>query len=319
LDPIGDRGFVPDIFGAPGRGREVVRTRSSDLRASFWAILYVMAPKKKIPAVGASTSNPPVPVREGADVIETAGGTGEQELPIPPADQNRTSNANLGFGGSGNAALLIATGPANSRNGATRSRTPTPAQTPWPPQDARSSQRPNASGARRSLDKDLAHQSRDAQGHHARQPTGGVEVRSPGRGDAPSNAVRSKSTPRSSRHSLPPSPAEALARAQLLLNFLPPADKLDEWRGTIQSLISFTDVDPTHATGQKTGGKAVTARTGEGATTVHSPPRRQWSPTRRNDARGDDSTASSDPRARRDQRLILQERKGEDARTTIER
>jgi hypothetical protein len=77
-----------------------------------------MAPKKKIPAVGASMSNPPVPVREGADVIETAGGTGEQELPIPPADQNRTSNANLGFGGSGNAALLIAAGPANSRNGA---------------------------------------------------------------------------------------------------------------------------------------------------------------------------------------------------------
>jgi hypothetical protein len=110
-----------------------------------------------------------------------------------------------------------------------------------------------------------------------------------------------------------------LARAQLLLNFPPPADKLDEWRGTIQSLISFADVDPTHAAGKKTDGKAVTDKTGEGATTIHSPPRRQRSPTRRNDARGDDSTASSDPRARRDQRLVLQERKGEDARTTIER
>jgi hypothetical protein len=249
----------------------------------------------------------------------TAGGTGEQELPPPPADRNRTNNANLGAGGSGNAALLVAAGPANSRNGAACSRTPTPTHTPRPSQDARNRQRPDASGARRSLDKDLAHQSRDAQGHHARQHTGGVEVRSPGRGDAPSNTVRSKSTPRSSHHSIPPSPAEALARAQLLLNFPPPADKLDEWRGTIQSLISFPDVDPTHAAGKKTGGKAVTDKTGEGATTVHSPPRRQRSPTRRNDTHGDDSMASSDPRARRDQRLVLQERKGEDARTTIVR
>ena len=49
------------------------------------------------------------------------------------------------------------------------------------------------------------------------------------------------------------------------------------------------------------------------------PPRQRQSPTRRISTRDDDSTASSDPRVRRDQRLVLRERGKEDARTTIER
>ncbi len=52
-------------------------------------------------------------------------------------------------------------------------------------------------------------------------------------------------TARSSHRSpLPPTtPAEALARAQLLLDYPPTADKTDEWRATIQSLIGFANGD----------------------------------------------------------------------------
>ena len=59
-------------------------------------------------------------------------------------------------------------------------------------------------------------------------------------------------------------------------------------------------------------------RNGGGATTMQSPPRRPRSPTRRIHL-DSDSTASSDPRARRDQRQVLHERQQEDARTRIER
>src|SRR3954462_13782835 len=57
---------------------------------------------------------------------------------------------------------------------------------------------------------------------------------------------------------------------------------------------------------------------GGGATTVHSPHQRQRSPTR-GTHHDNDSTASSNPRTRRDQRQVLHERKEEDARTRIER
>ena len=48
----------------------------------------------------------------------------------------------------------------------------------------------------------------------------------------------------SHRSPLPPTtPAEALARAQLLLDYPLTADKTDEWRATIQSLIGFANGD----------------------------------------------------------------------------
>ena len=120
-------------------------------------------------------------------------------------------------------------------------------------------------------------------------------------------------------------PAEALARVQLLLNFPPAAEKLDEWRATIRSLISFANkdeplpagpscrrsVEPMHAGGW---------RTGDAATTLHSPPPRpQQQPlAHRADARDNVSTTSSDPRTRCDQHRVLREQAQEDARTTIE-
>src|SRR4051812_39135144 len=101
------------------------------------------------------------------------------------------------------------------------------------------------------------------------------------------------------------------------------ADKLDEWRATIQSLIGFANGDtprqhsasqPQQVSQARTDG----AKTGGGATTAHSPPRRPRSPTRWSH-HDNDSTASSNPRTRRDQRQVLHEREQEDARTRIER
>src|SRR3954470_13458866 len=110
---------------------------------------------------------------------------------------------------------------------------------PRPSQEARNEQRPGTHGTIRSLDLDRAGETQGAQGQHTHQRAGTSVARLPGPGAAPSNVVRSSSTSRSTRRSplLPATPAEALARAQLLLDYPPTADKLDGWRATIQSLI----------------------------------------------------------------------------------
>src|SRR4051812_47713219 len=125
--------------------------------------------------------------------------------------------------------------------------------------------------------------------------------------------VRSSSTSRSTRHSppLPATPAEALVPAQLLLDYPPTADKLDDWRATIQSLIGFANGDTprqpsTSQPRQVSQARTDGTKTGGGATTVHSPPQRPRSPTRRN-LNDNDSTASSNPRTHRDQRQVLHE------------
>ena len=112
---------------------------------------------------------------------------------------------------------------------------------PRPSQEARDRQRRGTQGTIRLLGQGQAGGSRDAQGQHA----GTSKARSPGRDAAPSNVVRSPSISRSSHRSppLPATPAEALARAQLLLDFPPAADKADDWRAAIQSLIAFANDD----------------------------------------------------------------------------
>ena len=138
--------------------------------------------------------------------------------------------------------------------------------------------------------------------------------------------VRSRSASRSVQVSLPPTPAEALARAQLLLDFPPTTGKLDEWRATIRSLVAVANKDEpssveppdrcSDGVPRTSGRKASVA-----ATTVHSPPPRPVprTPARRDVAGDEISIASSDPRTRCDQRQVLREREHEDARTTIER
>ena len=185
---------------------------------------------------------------------------------------------------------------------------------PRPSQEVQDRQRHGIRSAIRSLDQDRAGGSRGAQDQHARQHAGTSETRLPGWDTAPSNIVRSPSISRSSHRSpLPPTtPAEALARAQLLLDYPPTADKIDEWRATIQSLIGFANGDTprqpsTSLPRQDCQARADGDETGGGATTMHSPPRRPRSPTRGIHL-DSDSTASSDPRARCDQRQVLRDR-----------
>ena len=196
---------------------------------------------------------------------------------------------------------------------------------PRPSQEAQDRQRHGIRSAIRLLDQDRAGGSRGAQDQHACQRACTSETRSPGRDTAPSNIVRSPSISRSSHRSpLPPTtPAEALARAQLLLDYPPAEDKIDQWRATIQSLIGFANGDtprqPNTSQPRQDGqARAGGDETGGGATTMQSPPRRPRSPTRRIHL-DSDSTVSSDPRARRDQRQVLHKRQQEDARTRIER
>ena len=40
---------------------------------------------------------------------------------------------------------------------------------------------------------------------------------------------------------MPSATSEGMARAQLLLRFLPVAEQMDEWSATIQSLLSFVE------------------------------------------------------------------------------
>ena len=146
-----------------------------------------------------------------------------------------------------------------------------------------------------------------------------------GRDRAPSDMVRSQSASRSVQVPLPPTPAEALARAQLLLDFPPTTGKLDEWRATIRSLVAVANKDE-----PSTVGPPVDAPMESHAPVAERPAAPQprcihlfliqyrghrlvamsWA---------DISIASSDPRTHCDQRQVLRERAHEDARTTIER
>ena len=85
--------------------------------------------------------------------------------------------------------------------------------------------------------------SHEEEGQRARRGAdgGGEWLRS--RDAAPSNMVRSRGASQSTQLSPPPTPAEALARVQLLLDFPPAAKKLDEWRATVWSLVGITNND----------------------------------------------------------------------------
>ena len=156
----------------------------------------------------------------------------------------------------------------------------------------------------RMIDQGQAGGSQGAQDQHARQRAGMSGARSPGRDTAPSNIVRSPSTSRSSRRPpLPPTtPAEALARAQLLLYYPLTSDKIDEWRATIQSLSGYANGDTPRRPSASQPWQGCRARaggdeTGGGVTTMQSPPRRPRSPTCR-------STSTATPPHRRIHELV---------------
>ena len=259
-----------------------------------------MPPKKMASEAAAPSASIPPPPEPTASGVDAGGRTGVDE-------------GAHGAARSKDKAALPIGGVAGSHNDRAHSKTSASVHAPRPSQEARDRQRHGTHGTIRLLDQDRAGGSRNAQDQHARQHAGTSEARSPGRDTAPSNIVRSPSISRSSHRSPPPptTSAEALARAQLLLDYPPTADKADDWRATIQSLIAFANGDTprqpsTSQPRQVSQARADGDKTGGGATIVHSPPRRPRSPTRRIHL-DSDSTASSDPRARRDQRQVLHE------------
>src|SRR3954468_11586342 len=133
-----------------------------------------MPPKKKAPEVAGPSASNPSPLEQAGGGEGAGGGTGAAKPVLGPAASELA---------------------------------------PRPSQEVRNQQRTGAHGAIRSLDPDRAGGSQGAQGQQAHQHAGTIIARLPGPGTAPSNAVRSSSTSRSTRHSppLPTTPTEALA------------------------------------------------------------------------------------------------------------
>jgi hypothetical protein len=59
--------------------------------------------------------------------------------------------------------------------------------------------------------------------------------------EAPAGPTRSRAMSQSTSSALLSTATEAMARARLLLKFPPAAERMDEWRATIQSLIDFAE------------------------------------------------------------------------------
>ena len=107
-----------------------------------------------------------------------------------------------------------------------------------------------------------------------------VEVVAPqqqrGRNTTAAGTVRSRATVRSTSSSpLPSTTSEAMARAQLLLRFLPAAEHMDEWHSTIQSLFIFTEAGGSRRAGppQPPQATAIAPHTRGAIPMVQSPPR----------------------------------------------
>ena len=127
--------------------------------------------------------------------------------------------------------------------GAATSKTPTPATTARSSHGVRAEQRHHVGDPGHRRGKSPVRHPQDEGVQHARRSAAKNGTQPLGRNGAPSNVVRSRSAPRSTQLSPPPTPAEALARAQLLVDFPPAAEKLAEWRATIQSLVAVANKD----------------------------------------------------------------------------
>lgn len=207
-------------------------------------------------AVGQSEAGQPVPTRASSGpVVERTRGAAREH-------QHHPSSRSLGggdvcalgngphvakskggakpFAGGAEPSRVIATPP----EGDTRaSKTPTPAPTACSSRTARDERCNHAEDPGRRREKSPERHSRDVEDLPTRRGAGENGMRPRGRDRAPSDMVRSRSASRSVQVSLPPTPTEALARAQLLLDFPPTTGKLDEWRATIRSLVAVANKD----------------------------------------------------------------------------
>ena len=198
--------------------------------------------KKTMVAVGQSEAGQPVPTRASSGpVAERTRGAAREHQHHPssrslgggdvcaPGNGPHVTKSKGGakpFAGGAGPPKVIAAPPEGD---ARASKTPTPASTERSSQAARDERRNHAEDPGRRRGKSPERHSRDVED----LPASENGMRPRGRDRAPSDMVRSRSASRSVQVSLPPTPAEALARAQLLLDFPPTTRKLDEWRATI--------------------------------------------------------------------------------------
>ena len=216
-----------------------------------------MAPKKKTTtAIRSSRTGLPVPVRTSSRPVTERTRGAAREHPHHPGSPGlvsgivRTPGEEPRVTGSKDGVRPLAGGAGPSRGvvmppegSAATSKIPTPVPTACSSQVVRDEQRRPAGDPGRRPGKSPMRSSHDEEGQHARRGVDGGGGRLQGRDGAPSNAVRSRGASRSTQLSPPPTPAEALARAQLLLDFPPAAEKLDEWRATVRSLVGIANND----------------------------------------------------------------------------
>ena len=242
-----------------------------------------MAPKKAKGASAPSTSKlPPQP-----PAADGGGGGGGVQNPRRSGDPSHQNDVVRGGTSQELAVVVAKDGAATSKGVAVTSRDG--AATSRPSRDGRDTRRCDAGGSRHHRDKTPEHRSQGAHGPPPRQPAGENRPRQRERDGAPSGSVRSRGTSRSSRPVMPNTPAEAMAQAQLLLNF-PPARGQDgrvegyhpeppqlrrHWRSAIGGNFMAT----THAAG-KTSWRAYWRRCGNSAVSSSSAAADPAEPTR---------------------------------------
>ena len=215
-----------------------------------------MAPKKTTAtAVGSLGAERPVPVRAGSGPVADRTRAAAREHQHRPGSRSlasgvvRVPDDRLHVAGSKDGVGPPAGGAGPSRSvvvppigGAATSRMPTPTTTARSSHGVRIEQRHRVGEPGHRRGKSPVRHRQDEGVQHARRSAGENGTQPLGRDGAPSNIVRSQTAARSTQLSPPPMPVEALARAQLLLDFPPAAGKLDEWRATIRSLVAVANV-----------------------------------------------------------------------------
>ena len=159
------------------------------------------------------------------------------------------------------------------------SKTPTPAPTARSSQAARDERRSHAEDPGRRRGKSPERHSRDVEDLPTRRGAGENGMRPRGRDRAPSDMVRSRSASRSVQVSLPPTPAEALARAV--------APRFSSHYGETRRMES-------HYPKPCCGGQQRRTKSGEApGSTLRRGPTHQWQESRRRRDHG--ALASSPP------------------------
>lgn len=150
-------------------------------------------------------------------------------------------------------------------------RDPPRRTTPRQSQEDHNPSRRNLEEPSRRHEHGSEHHSRNSE-HPSCRPAIDHQAPPPARDIVPPGPTKSQEPTHALVPIMPRKPAEAVAQAQVLLNFPPPAHQMEQWRATIQSLLSFANnnrsergeslhrrqTDPTWEAGEWTGEHTAT-------------------------------------------------------------